>query len=229
MLERRSSECWPIHARRRWREISPASGWTCANCRPSTPDLKLFPHFDGNLRAGLSDGNRTAVRQHPAGGPQHPRSAERELHVRERAARQALRHSDIYGSHFRRVTLTDENRRGLLGQGSILTVTSHSDRTSLVGRGKWILDNLLAAPPPPPPPNVSALTAGRARPTGQVLTMRERMLQHRANPVCAGCHARMDPLGFALRELRRVGTVADARRLSAARHRRRAPGWNEVR
>ena len=110
----------------------------------------------------------------------------------------------VYGSHFRRVTLPDEQRRGLLGQGSILTVTSYADRTSVVGRGKWILENILGAPPPPPPPNVPALKANTDQ-TGKVLTMRERMAQHRANPVCAGCHARMDPLGFALENFDATG------------------------
>ena len=111
--------------------------------------------------------------------------------------------ANVYGSDFRRVTLTDENRRGLLGQGSILTVTSYSDRTSPVGRGKWVLENVLGTPPPPPPANVAPL---RADPNpGRLLSMRERMEQHRANPVCASCHARMDPLGLALENFDAVG------------------------
>jgi hypothetical protein len=87
-------------------------------------------------------------------------------------------------------------RAGLLGQGSILAVTSYPDRTSPVKRGKWILENLLGTPPPPPLPNVAEL-----RPTGEsgdVLSMRQRMEQHRANPVCASCHSMMDPLGLSL-------------------------------
>jgi mono/diheme cytochrome c family protein len=111
--------------------------------------------------------------------------------------------SNVYGSHFRRVTLADENRRGLLGQGSILTVTSLADRTTVVGRGKWILDNLLGAPPPPPPGNVPPLKENQTG--GQVLSLRERMEQHRANAVCASCHARMDPLGFALENFDATG------------------------
>ncbi len=87
------------------------------------------------------------------------------------------------------------NRRGLLGQGSVLTVTSYPNRTSVVQRGKWILENLLGTPPPPPPADVPEL---KAAPHGKVLTMREQMQVHRANPVCAACHARMDPIGFAL-------------------------------
>src|SRR5205085_5507740 len=92
----------------------------------------------------------------------------------------------IYGNHFRRVDLKGTTRGGLLGQGSILTVTSYSNRTSPVVRGKWILNNLLGTPPPPPPPNVPALRDRNA--AGKVLSMRARMEQHRANPVCAGCH-----------------------------------------
>jgi mono/diheme cytochrome c family protein len=119
--------------------------------------------------------------------------------------------TNVHGNDFRRVTLTDENRRGLLGQASILMVTSYSDRTSPVGRGKWILENVLGTPPPPPPPNVPALKENGAG--GKLLSMRERMEQHRANPACAGCHARMDPLGFALENFDAVGrwrTVAES-------------------
>jgi len=110
---------------------------------------------------------------------------------------------NVYGSEFRRVSLADGNRRGLLGQGSILTVTSYSDRTSPVGRGKWILENVLGTPPPPPPPNVPALTENGVN--GKALSMRERMTAHRANPVCASCHSRMDPLGFALENFDAIG------------------------
>ncbi len=109
----------------------------------------------------------------------------------------------VYGSDFRRVSLADGNRRGLLGQGSILTVTSYPDRTSPVGRGKWVLENVLGTPPPPPPPNVPELEpAGDA---GKVLAMRERMEQHRENPVCASCHRVMDPLGLALENFDAIG------------------------
>ena len=108
----------------------------------------------------------------------------------------------IYGSQFRRVALTDPNRRGLLGQGSILTVTSYPNRTSVVLRGKWILENLLGTPPPPPPPDVPELKAER---NGKVLSLREQMQTHRANAICASCHGRMDPIGFALENYDAVG------------------------
>jgi mono/diheme cytochrome c family protein len=109
----------------------------------------------------------------------------------------------VYGGDFRRVSLADPNRRGLLGQGSILTVTSYPDRTSPVGRGKWVLENVLGTPPPPPPPNVPELEP--AADSGTVLAMRERMEQHRANPVCASCHRLMDPLGLALENFDAIG------------------------
>ena len=111
--------------------------------------------------------------------------------------------SNVYGSQFRRMAVTDPNRGGLLGQGSILTVTSYPNRTSVVQRGKWILENLLGAPPPPPPPDVPNL-----KPHGQdgnLLTMREQMEQHRSNATCAACHSRMDPLGFALENFNGIG------------------------
>jgi hypothetical protein len=102
----------------------------------------------------------------------------------------------LFGSHFRRVTLNDERRFGLLGKAAILTETSYANRTSVVLRGKWVLENLLGAPPPPPPPNVPPLKENT--PGQRPAALRERMEQHRSNPVCASCHARMDPLGFAL-------------------------------
>lgn len=118
----------------------------------------------------------------------------------------------IKGTRFRRVTLSaDSPRRGLLGHGSILTVTSYPDRTSPVVRGKWILENLLGAPPPAPPPNVPGLVETDG--AGAKLTMRERLEAHRGNPNCAGCHAVMDPLGFSLENFDAVGrwrTMGDA-------------------
>jgi len=110
----------------------------------------------------------------------------------------------VYGERFRRVVLPANSvRRGLLGQGSILTGTSRPNRTSPVIRGKWILDNLLGAPPPPPPPNVPDLE--EERDPRKVLPIRERMAAHRANPVCASCHAQMDQLGFALENFDAIG------------------------
>ena len=110
----------------------------------------------------------------------------------------------VYGERFRRVSLPANSvRRGLLGQGSILTGTSRANRTSPVIRGKWILENILGTPPPPPPPNVPDLV--EERDPRKVLPMREQMAAHRANPVCASCHAQMDQLGFALENFDAIG------------------------
>jgi mono/diheme cytochrome c family protein len=110
----------------------------------------------------------------------------------------------IQGSHFRRVTLpADSPRRGILGHGSILTMTSHAIRTSPVFRGKWVLMNVLGTPPPEPPPNVPALVDKKTQ--AKVQTMRERMAQHRANPTCSTCHSLIDPAGFALENFDAIG------------------------
>jgi hypothetical protein len=110
---------------------------------------------------------------------------------------------NLLGSHFRRVTLADDTRAGLLGQGSILTLTSQANRTSPVLRGKWVLDNILGAPVPPPPPDVPALKPSDAK--GAPLTGRAALEQHRTLATCANCHARMDPWGFALENFNGVG------------------------
>ena len=116
---------------------------------------------------------------------------------------------NVHGSDFRRVTFPPGSPRGgLLGQGSILTITSYANRTSPVSRGKWVLENLLSAPPPPPPPDVPALKT-EGKDTGKTLTMRDAMIQHRANPACASCHARMDPIGFAMENFDGIGRWRD--------------------
>jgi len=119
---------------------------------------------------------------------------------------------NIQGSEFRRVTLpADSPRGGLLGQGSILTVTSPAIRTSPVIRGKWILNNILGSPPPDPPPNVPALSDQKTQ--AKMKTMRERMAQHRSSPACASCHSMIDPAGFALENFDAIGrwrTVDDS-------------------
>jgi hypothetical protein len=122
--------------------------------------------------------------------------------LNERLARH-YRIPNVYGSRFRRVTLTDDNRKGLLGQGSILSLTSYPNRTSVVLRGVWLLTNILATPPPPPPPNVPPLK-DRGE-DGRIKSVRESMEEHRANPGCAACHLRMDPLGFAMENFNGIG------------------------
>jgi Protein of unknown function (DUF1588)/Protein of unknown function (DUF1592)/Protein of unknown function (DUF1585) len=110
---------------------------------------------------------------------------------------------NIYGSQFRRVAIPDENRRGLLGQGSILTVTSEANRTSPVKRGKWILENILGTPTPAPPPNVPPLKENSEN--AKALPVRALMEEHRKNPTCASCHKILDPLGFSLENFDAIG------------------------
>jgi len=105
---------------------------------------------------------------------------------------------NILGDEYRRVTIADPNRRGVLGQGSVLLLTSIADRTSPVLRGKWVMEVLLGSPPPPPPPNVPALEETKAVDAGKTLSTRERMEEHRKNPACTSCHKVIDPLGLAL-------------------------------
>jgi mono/diheme cytochrome c family protein len=174
------------------------------NLRDMIPNSVDFPDFDDNLRQAM--GRETelffASVMHEDRNVLDLMTANYTF-LNERLARlYGIPH--IYGSHFRRVTLTEETRRGLLGKGSILMVTSHTDRTSPVVRGKWILDNLLGAPPPPMPANVPPLNENN-RVDGRVLTMRERMEQHRSNPYCASCHEIMDPIGFALENFDATG------------------------
>jgi hypothetical protein len=175
------------------------------NLRNQIPNSLEFPDFDDNLRRALQRETELFFG-----------SIIREDHnvldlmtadytfLNERLAKHYGVPS-IYGSHFRRVTVTDEARKGLLGQGSILMVTSHTDRTSPVVRGKWILENLLGAPPPPPPAMVPPLKESAEREGGRVLSMRERMEEHRQNPACSGCHSIMDPIGFAMENFDAVG------------------------
>jgi hypothetical protein len=112
----------------------------------------------------------------------------------------------VKGHAFRKVDLTGTRRGGVLAQASVLTVSSYANRTSPVLRGKWILENLLGAPPPPPPADVPALDE---RPLGKSVSVRVQLEQHRANPNCSSCHARMDPLGFALENFDAIGRWRD--------------------
>jgi cytochrome c5 len=176
------------------------------NIQSKDPDVVLFPAFDDTLRKAMIRETElffeSQVREdRPV--PQLLRANYTFLNE------QLARHygvGDVYGSHFRRVTWTDERRFGLLGHASVLMTTSYADRTSVVLRGKWVLENLLGAPPPPPPPAVPPLKENdKVKPTA----LRERMEQHRNNPVCASCHSRMDPLGFALENFDAIGKWRD--------------------
>ena len=135
-------------------------------------------------------------------------------YVNERLARH-YQIPNVYGSHFRRVSFADGVRGGLLGQASIMTVTSYPNRTSPV-RGQWLLENMLGSPPPPPPPDVPALKNAEDNLPHSV---RERMEAHRSNPGCAVCHVRMDPLGFSLENFDALGkwrTVSDGASIDAS-------------
>jgi hypothetical protein len=174
------------------------------NMRAVMPDLNLFPEFDDNLRGAMQRETELFVASQLA--------ADRSVvdlltadytFLNERLARH-YGVAGIHGNRFRRVTLEDENRFGLLGQGSILTVTSYATRTSPVLRGKWVLENVLGSPPAAPPANVPSLP--EATEVGfEATTVRERMQQHRKDPVCASCHVKMDPIGFALENFDGIG------------------------
>lgn len=178
-----------------WLTLRKASAWL--------PDPNYFPEFDENLRrAFIEETTRFLDDQ---------RTADRSILDLVRADYSFLnaRLADHYGvagitgDRFRKVTFTDGLRGGVLGQGSVLMVTSYPDRTAPVVRGAWVLENLLGMPPPPPPPNIPQLQAtdGAGRPR----TMREQMEAHRQNPACATCHVRMDPLGFSLEHFDAIG------------------------
>jgi hypothetical protein len=174
------------------------------NVAGAAPNRLLFPDFDEGLRQAFQRETELFFESNL----RERRSVLELLNadytfVNERLARH-YGIPNVYGGHFRRIAIADPNRRGLLGQGSILTLTAYSTRTSPVMRGKWILENLLGAPPPPPPPDIPALVTERPV-TGEKLSMRDAMVRHRADPGCAGCHARMDPLGFALEHFNAVG------------------------
>jgi hypothetical protein len=180
-----------------------ASMWLyLRNLRLTTPDPDAFPEFDENLREAFARETELFFESML----REDRSVTDLVNadytfLNERLARH-YGIPNVYGSHFRRVKLSDPVRGGLLTHSSILTVTSYANRTAPTIRGKWILENILGAPPPPPPPNVPSLADGKDT---QGLTMRQRMELHRANPVCATCHARMDPLGFALENFDAIG------------------------
>jgi mono/diheme cytochrome c family protein len=174
----------------------------------ATPYVNGFPEFDDNLREAFLRETELFIDSQL----REDRSLAELLTANYTFANERLaRHygiPDVYGPRFRRVTYADDRRGGLLGHGSILTATSYSTRTSPVIRGKWVLDNILGAPPPPPPPDVPALPDAGDR--GQPASVRERLERHRGNPACAACHARMDPLGFALENLDAIGRWRDS-------------------
>ena len=176
------------------------------NLETSKPDPDVYPSYDDNLKLAFERETElffeSVLREN--------RSVLELLDADYTFLNQRLAEHygirGVYGSQFRRVTLTGQQRAargGLLGQGSILTVTSYPNRTSVVQRGKWILENLLGSPPPPPPPDIPDLKPKSS--DGRLLSMREQLDLHRANAICASCHARMDPIGFALENYDGIG------------------------
>jgi hypothetical protein len=173
---------------------------TTRNVQSKRPDPKIFPHFDDNLRAAFQEETRLFLEDQVRGDrPALDVFTANYTFLNERLARH-YSIPGVYGSHFRRVTLPDDTRGGLFGQASVLMVTSYADRTSVVMRGKWILETLFGAPPPPPPPGIPPLEETKI--SG---SLRQRMEQHRKNAVCATCHNQLDPLGFALENFDGIG------------------------
>jgi mono/diheme cytochrome c family protein len=169
-----------------------------------TPDAsRKYPWFDDNLRTAFVKEIELFLESQL----QDDRSMAELLTANYTYLNEQLaRHygvQDVYGSHFRRVALADQNRLGLLGKASVLAVTSYPHRTSPTIRGKWLLENILAAPVPPPPPDVN--TALDETKTVKTTTVREMLEHHRANPACASCHGNMDPLGFSLENFDAIG------------------------
>jgi hypothetical protein len=171
------------------------------------PDATSFPNFDENLRQALAQETELLIES----TLREDRSVADLLNTDYTFVNQRLAEhygiKGVYGSEFRRVALDDPKRHGLLGQASVLTVTSYPNRTAPTIRGKWVLEQLLGTPPPPPPPNVPSLKDDASTKT---MTMRERMEQHRANPTCAVCHKMMDPIGFSLENFDGIGRWRDS-------------------
>ena len=172
------------------------------NIRGTTPDKNDFPDFDDNLRQAFErelDLFFDSIIREDRSVLELPTADY--TFVNERLAKH-YRIPNVYGSDFRRVTLTSDARRGLFGKGGVLLLTSHADRTSPVVRGKWILDNVIGTPPPPPPSVVPPFPDDAP---GSAPTVRARMERHRASPACAGCHRLMDPIGLAMENFDAVG------------------------
>ncbi|MDG1852131.1 MAG: DUF1588 domain-containing protein, partial [Gammaproteobacteria bacterium] len=171
-------------------------------------ELIIFPNFDENLRNGfLQESSLFFSSIMTEDRPVTELLSADYTYLNQRLARH-YGISGITGDDFQRVTLTDGTRQGILGHGSILTVTSFPHRTSPVLRGKWIMENILGAEVPAPPDNVPALEENAADAI-DILSMRDRLAKHRNNPACAGCHNMLDPLGFALEKFDGIGRYRD--------------------
>ena len=177
------------------------------NINEHVPDSGLYGAFNDTLRRAMVTETELFFESQVRGDRPIPELLRADYtYLNEQLARH-YGVEDVYGSRFRRVAWEDDRRHGLLGHGSLLTITSYANRTSVVLRGKWVLENLLGTPPPAPPPNVPPLEENDG--SGTPTSLREKMEQHRSNPVCASCHTEMDQLGFALEHFDAIGRWRD--------------------
>jgi hypothetical protein len=202
MLADRRSRALVENFASQWLELSKLRGFSA--------DPDVFPEFDDGLKSAMRTETELFIGDQIGSdhGVLELLTADYTF-LNERLARH-YGVKNVYGSRFRKVVIDDRRRGGLLGQGSLLALTSYPNRTSPVLRGKWLLDNILGTPPPPPPADVPGLKDKGEN--GRPATARELMEQHRKDPACAGCHVRMDPLGFALENYDAIGrwrTVSD--------------------
>jgi hypothetical protein len=209
MLRDRRADALVDNFATRWLELGKLAG--------AVPDTELYPEFDENLRDAMAQETKQfiASQLHEDRSVVDLLTADYSFVNARLAAHYGV--ANIYGDHFRRVPFSDGRRGGLLGQSSVLTVTSYPNRTSVTMRGRWLLANLLGAPPPPPPADVPPLKDAGV--DGQPASLRERMELHRKNPACASCHRRMDPLGFALEHFDALGkwrTTSDGAPIDAS-------------
>ena len=186
------------------------------NVKTRLPNRDVFPEFDENLRQAFEQETKLFLESMLREDRPIPELLNADYTFANQ--RLALHYGipDVYGSQFRRVQLTDENRKGLMSQGSILLLTAYANRTSVVQRGKWVLENILGVQVPDPPPNVPSLEEKAGGATG---SLRQQMEEHRSNPACMGCHSLMDPIGFALENFDGIGkwrTVDDGAPIDAS-------------
>lgn len=172
------------------------------NLKLASPNSKHFPAFDEGLRAAMQKETELFFENIWRENRIVLEFINAEYSFLNQKLASLYGIDGIEGEQFRRVTFSGKERGGLLGQASFLTITSNPTRTSPVKRGKWVLENILGSPPPPPPPNVPELKEGKGVLTG---SLRQRMEQHRADPNCATCHQRMDPIGFGFENFDAIG------------------------